>query len=197
MQRRHEEPRDAPVHAVRDAAVVALRELVGERRIGGRIAEARQQIAAVVEDVAVVCRDDAGALGREHIPEGDPVRAALAVFARASRPSRRRRSISAARPAGPWFQITVAGEPSMQRTRSKRSRISRNCPSPAAPERLTTHCAQVRDAARARRRCASAPARGSRNRATAAPARSAAAGCSRAARARGAGGSAHPGGGGC
>ena len=82
QQRRHEEPRDAPVEAIRDAPVVALRELVVEVRVHGREAEASQQFARVVADVAVVHRDDVGFLGRQHVPVGQPGGATLAPLAR-------------------------------------------------------------------------------------------------------------------
>ena len=72
QQRRHEQPRDAPVQALGDAAVVALRELVVQVRVGGRIAEAREQLARVVADVAVVDRDHARHVGREHVAVGEP-----------------------------------------------------------------------------------------------------------------------------
>ena len=138
QQRRHEQPRDAAVEAIRDATVVALRELVVQVRVHGREAEPGQQLARVVADVAVVHRDDVRLGGGEHVAVGQPGRAALAALARDREPSARSRS-RIARSRGPSLQIRTwrrarrgCGTP------SKAARISSKSSRRSAPSTQTT-----------------------------------------------------------
>ena len=77
-----EQPRHATVEPVRDAPVVALRELVVEVRVRDRVAEPRQELAVVGADVAVVHGDHPRDVAREHIAKGQPGAATLAASPR-------------------------------------------------------------------------------------------------------------------
>ena len=74
-----EEPRHAAVQPIGRAPVVALAVVVVEVRRQDRIAEARQELAVVGEDVAVVEDERVGVTERERGARPEPDRAALPV----------------------------------------------------------------------------------------------------------------------
>ncbi len=77
QQRRHEQARDAAVHAVGHPRVVALRELEPQRRMHDRVAQPGQQFAVVSRDVAVVHGQHVAPRLGEDQAVGDPAGEAL------------------------------------------------------------------------------------------------------------------------
>ena len=82
QQRRHEQAGDAAVEPLGHPAVVALGKLVVQVGIGQRIAQAREELAGIVPDVAVVHGDHARDVGGEHVAIGQPGAPPLAGPAR-------------------------------------------------------------------------------------------------------------------
>ena len=79
QQGRDEQTGDPPVqHAVADAGVVALGEHITRRGMRHRIDQPGQQAGIVIDDVAVVGRDDLAPARRLHHAQAQPEIAALA-----------------------------------------------------------------------------------------------------------------------
>ena len=81
-QGRHEQPGDAAVHTVGDPRIVSLDELEAEVRMSQRVAQAGQQLPVVVDDVAIVQRDDVAVAAGKQMAVRQPAGSAFAVRAR-------------------------------------------------------------------------------------------------------------------
>lgn len=78
-ERRHEETRHTPMHAVRHPTVVPFTKFIREIRIRDGIAEASEILAIVTHNVAVMECDDLALASGQNITVGRPTPAPLAL----------------------------------------------------------------------------------------------------------------------
>jgi hypothetical protein len=80
-ERRDEQAHHTAIEPIRNARVVAFAEIKAETVVRHRVAEPREQFAAVSEDVAIMYRDHARLFAGQRVAETNPDVAPLAAGA--------------------------------------------------------------------------------------------------------------------